>query len=144
MDNIEYDDLTNLSWLKVSHSREFQTTVECSNNYIDDDLQCLCWIIKMQPISYSSHSLKRLSVTTNKVKHYRNSNRLLSYPNVFDHSLNIVTNAMINMEHSDTNSISSRQILNNHLSSIKSYQQSYILIRSLNGKISYLSIRHFV
>ncbi|CAF1075752.1 unnamed protein product [Rotaria sordida] len=95
MDNIEDVDLTNLSWLKISHNREFQTTVECSNNYIDDDLQCLCWIIKMRPTSYSSHSLKRLSVTTNKVKHYRNSNRLLSYPNVFDHSLNTVTNAVI-------------------------------------------------
>ncbi|CAF1526089.1 unnamed protein product, partial [Rotaria sordida] len=34
--------------------------------------------------------------------------------------------------------------LNNHLFPMKTYQQSFILIRSSNGKISYLSIRHFV
>ncbi|CAF2686275.1 unnamed protein product [Rotaria sp. Silwood2] len=143
MDNIKDDDLTNLSWLKKYFI--LCRLVECSNSHIDDDLQCLCWIIKIRPTSYS---LKRLSVTTNKVKHYRNSNRLLSYPNVFDHSLNTVTNAMIDTENSDTNSTSQRilmlRTLNNHLCPMKTDQQSFILMHSSNGKISYLSIRHFV
>lgn len=67
MDNM---DLTNLSWLKSELQPTgdfsfflrrktflfFDQLVECSNNYVDDDLQCLCWIIKMQPTS--SRSLK--------------------------------------------------------------------------------------
>ncbi|CAF2223449.1 unnamed protein product [Rotaria magnacalcarata] len=115
MDNIEDDDLTNLAWLRESNSKELQTTgdyenflfifgeeylfyyrlVECENNHIDDDLQCLCWIIKMRPTSYSSHALKRLSVSLNKLHHYRRSNnRLLSSPNAFNCSLGVVQNAM--------------------------------------------------
>ncbi|CAF1109566.1 unnamed protein product [Adineta steineri] len=131
MDYIEDEYLTNLSWLKVSNSNELQSTVKCSNNYIDDDLQCLCWVVKMRPNSYSSHSLKRLSSTTNKNNHS-------------DRSLNTIID-----NRSTNNSTTSRRILmvrtlNNHLSPIKPSQQSFILIRSSNGKISCLSIRHFV
>ncbi|CAF1165462.1 unnamed protein product [Adineta steineri] len=130
MDYIEDEYLTNLSWLKVSNSNELQSTVKCSNNYIDDDLQCLCWVVKMKPNSYSSHSLKRLSSTTNKNIHS-------------DRSLTTTIDTR-----NTNNSTTSRRILmvrtlNNHLSPIKPSQQSFILIRSSNGKISCLSIRHF-
>ena len=76
MDSIEDDDLTNLCWLNESNKKELQSTgdilnlslkkktfcfglVECSSNSdIDDDLKCLCWIIKMRPTSCYSQSLK--------------------------------------------------------------------------------------
>ncbi|CAF3325347.1 unnamed protein product [Rotaria socialis] len=169
MDNIEDDDLTNLAWLRESNSKELQTTgdyeiflfifgeeylfysrlVECENNHIDDDLQCLCWIIKMRPTAYSSHALKRLSVSLNKLHHYhRSSNRLLSSSNAFNCSLGVVQNVMTHQGNFDNHPVSRRVLMlrtfNNHVSSTKSCQQSSIMIRSSNGKISYLSIRHFV
>jgi len=64
--------------------------VECSNNHIDDDLQCLCWLMKIRPTN--------------------NSNRSLS----------------------------------SNTDDIPLSQQSFIFIRLSNGKISCLSIRHFV
>lgn len=71
MENTDEDYLTNLSWLKASTDNEEQSTgdrrtsskssfervlstisflvAECVDHSIDDDLQCLCWVIKIKP-----------------------------------------------------------------------------------------------
>ncbi len=71
MENIEDDYFTNLSWLNSSELsatgdsvNNFLTNlfcyklVDCSNNHIDDDLQCLCWLVQIRPTLSSFHSLK--------------------------------------------------------------------------------------
>ncbi|UJR21643.1 hypothetical protein I4U23_024720 [Adineta vaga] len=139
MDDTEDDHLTNLSWLKFSNNSESQSTVECSNNSIDDELQCLCWIVKMRPNSYPSHSLKRLSSTIHRNKYFYQSNQL-------NYSSNRMKKSTIDNRITNDNSTSRRilmvRTLNNHVSTTEFYQQSLILIRSLNGQISCLFIRH--
>ena len=82
MESTDEDYLTNLSWLKASTDNEEQSTgdrrtssksslervlsinwyliAECVDHSIDDDLQCLCWVIKIKPTidGRKSRSLK--------------------------------------------------------------------------------------
>ncbi|CAF0721212.1 unnamed protein product [Adineta ricciae] len=118
MDYIEDDYLTNLSWLKLSNH------IRCSNNSTDDELQCLCWIMKLRPHAYSSHSLKRLSSSIHNDKHSCKSNRLTN-------------------DCATPNRILMVRTLNNRMPMEQFSQQSLVFIRSSNDKILCLSIRHF-
>ena len=60
MENTSDAHLTGLSWLKAAQTNDDRRAGDdamsadgCSHNHVDDDLQCLCWVIKIRPTRHS-------------------------------------------------------------------------------------------